>query len=276
MFKLKKINNEVVRPIPVVKHKPDAIKGYNLFPEVYCNIFICAKKKSGKTNVIFKIVKECTDKNTKVIIFSSTAYKDPNMIKITEWLDDRDYQYDIFTDLEDYLSSIVDEIENNQELDKETDRLSSEEEDEKPKILSFTETKEEIRLKIKKRKPKKVSCEYMFIFDDFSSELKDKDISKLLKQHRHYKSKVIISSQYPLDLRKDGRKQLDYWLLFQSHSDEKLKEIYDLCNLSIQFEDFKEIYNQATKEKYNFLYIDTINHIFRKNFNEQFILPKSE
>jgi len=272
MFKLKKINNEVVRPIPVVKHKPDAIKGYDLFPEVYCNIFICAKKKSGKTNVIFKIVKGSTDKNTKIIIFSSTAYKDPNMIKITEWLEDRNYQYDIFTDLEDYLSSIVDEIENNPDLDKDS---SSEEEEEKTKIISFTETKEEIRLRIKKRKPKKVSCDYMFIFDDFSSELKDKDISKLLKQHRHYKSKVIISSQYPLDLRKDGRKQLDFWLLFQGHSDEKLKEIYDLCNLSIEYEEFKEAYNQATKEKFNFLYVDTINQIFRKNFNEQFLIPKS-
>jgi len=272
MFQLKKINNEVVRPIKVIKFKPDKIKGYDLFADVYCNVFICAKKKSGKTNVIFKIIKECTDKNTNVIIFSSTVYKDPNMVKITEWLDDRDYTYDVFTDLEDYLSSIVDEIENNKSEDEESD----DQKDEKPKILSFSDTKDEIRIRIKKRKPKKVSCEYMFIFDDFSSELKDKDISKLLKQHRHYKSKVIISSQYPLDLRKDGRKQLDYWLLFQGHSDEKLKEIYDLCNLSVTFDMFKEIYKEATKEKYHFLYIDTVNHTFRKDFNYKIIIPENQ
>ena len=266
MFKLKKINNEVVEPIPQKKMSPDQIKGYNLFQEPYCNIFICAKKKSGKTCTIFKILKDCSDKNTKVIIFSSTAYKDQNMIKITEWLEEKGMMYDIFTALDDYLKTIIDEIENNEELDK-IDKSEDEKEDDKPKIISFSETKDEIRLRIKKRKPKKKAPKYIFIFDDISSDLRNNEISELVKQNRHYLSKVIISSQYPLDLKPDGRNQIDYWLLYQGHSDKKLEEIYNICNLSVSFDEFKNIYNEATKEKYHFLYIDTINHTFRKDFN---------
>ena len=54
MITLKKISNHVVNPIEVNKVDPDKIKGYDLIPKLYCTIFICAKKESGKTNTIFK------------------------------------------------------------------------------------------------------------------------------------------------------------------------------------------------------------------------------
>ena len=44
-----------IEPIPVPIIKPESTLGYELFQELYANIFMCAKKKSGKTNVIFKI-----------------------------------------------------------------------------------------------------------------------------------------------------------------------------------------------------------------------------
>jgi len=38
--------------IRVQKVNPALILGYNDFPELYTNIFLCARKNSGKTNVI--------------------------------------------------------------------------------------------------------------------------------------------------------------------------------------------------------------------------------
>ncbi len=78
MIRIKKISKHNVKPIPVPSVEPDKIKGYDLIPDLYCAIFICAKKKSGKTNTIFKILKECTGKNTHLYVVSSTVFNDHN------------------------------------------------------------------------------------------------------------------------------------------------------------------------------------------------------
>jgi hypothetical protein len=69
-----------------------------------------------------------------------------------------------------------------------------------------------------------------------------------------------------------GRSQIDYWLLYQGHSEAKLEEIFGYLNLDITFEKFKELYHSATKEKYNFLYIDRNDETFRKNFNMKYVI----
>ena len=45
----KKINDIKINPLPIPKIDTDKIKGSELFPEIYSNIFLIAKKKSGKT-----------------------------------------------------------------------------------------------------------------------------------------------------------------------------------------------------------------------------------
>ena len=82
MIKIKKINTEIVKPIPIHCIPHDKIKGYCIFPDLYCNIFLVARKKSGKTSAIFKILKECIGKHTKVYLFASTIHKDDNLIHI--------------------------------------------------------------------------------------------------------------------------------------------------------------------------------------------------
>jgi len=59
MIRIKKINNEKVKAIPIETVSPDKIKGSAIFPDLYCNIFLVARKKSGKTSTIFKILKSC-------------------------------------------------------------------------------------------------------------------------------------------------------------------------------------------------------------------------
>ena len=86
----KKINNEKVKPIPVPVVDKTKVKGYCIFPEVYSNIFLVARKKSGKTSVIWKILRSCSGRDTKIIIFASTLYKDPNLLHIVKYFRKRE------------------------------------------------------------------------------------------------------------------------------------------------------------------------------------------
>ena len=267
-MKLVKINNKIVKPLITSKYNKNNVKGYDLFADPYGNIFLCAKKKSGKTSVINEILTECVDKDTILYIFCSTHNKDANYVEIKKYLKEHDITANFYT-------SIIEEGVNMLEIIRQTlqqpdgDELTNDMSEEEDEVLKFDLDDKYMKITIKKKK--KIAPKYMFVFDDMSTELKTPEVNRLLKQNRHYKCKVIVSSQYPNDLAPDARKQLDYWLLFAGHNGEKLEEIYKICDLNIPFEQFEEIYQEATKEKYNFLYIDRENMEFRKNFNEQFI-----
>lgn len=265
MIHIQTINNEKVKPIPLPKVENEKIKGFEMFPEVYSNIFLVARKKSGKTSVIWKILKSCAGKKTNVIIFSSTIHKDANIMHIIKHFKNKGNSIESYTSIkedgEDKLKELLDRLKNEYE-----EESSEDEEKIKHKINLFREEEEEKDRKA--RKPSKLYPEYIIIFDDIGNELKNPVINQLLKTNRHYKSKVILSSQYVNDLSPESRKQIDYWILFGGHKMEKLKIIYDDADINIPFEDFINLYIDATKEKYNFLYIDTRDVTFRKNFNK--------
>ena len=87
MIRLEQINDVVVKPIATATNTDKRpVRGYELIPEPFASIFLCAKKKSGKTNVVYKILKNCIGKNTIVIVFASTFNKDENWIEIKKWM----------------------------------------------------------------------------------------------------------------------------------------------------------------------------------------------
>ena len=130
--------------------------------------------------------------------------------------------------------------------------------------------------KKKVRKSKYLAPEYMIIFDDLSSELKSRSLLSLLKFNRHFKAKLIISTQWVHDLLPESRKQLDLFLIFKGFPEIKLKEIYKDCDSSIPFETFLQIYHKATQKPYSFLYIDSRSDLFRRNFDSKFIIQGPE
>ena len=85
----RKLNDVKVSSIPLLQVGDGKFKGCDLFSEQYPNIFLLAKKKSGKTSTIFNILKNSVTKNTQVIIFSSTLNKDLNMLYIINWLEEK-------------------------------------------------------------------------------------------------------------------------------------------------------------------------------------------
>lgn len=54
MVQIQKINNHKVKPVPIDDLDPDndkPVKGADILPEIYSNVFILAKKKSGKSTL---------------------------------------------------------------------------------------------------------------------------------------------------------------------------------------------------------------------------------
>jgi len=68
------------------KRKP---RGAEFFPSTYPNIALIAKKKSGKTNLLYHILKKCIDKHTDVHIFCSTAKRDDTWKDMIEYLENQ-------------------------------------------------------------------------------------------------------------------------------------------------------------------------------------------
>lgn len=269
MISLSKINNDIVKPIKIdVKDSNKPILGAELFSEIYANIFICAKKKSGKTTLINHIIKKCCNSQTKIIIFSSTLHKDESFNKIKEFCEKHNIDLTSYTSLKnddgsDILESMISELENEIKEEKEDKPKNK-------KVISLFDDSDDEEEEKKPKRYKYRSPEYMFIFDDLSNELKAKSINMFLKKNRHFKSKVIISSQYVHDLKPESLKQCDYFLLLGGHSEDKLEYFHKHGDLSIGFDLFHKIYKDSTNEKYNFLYIDNNNNVFRKNFNKQY------
>lgn len=308
---LKKINNELVVPLQnhfEIDTRP--ILGSELFPELYANIFLCAKKKSGKTVVIQKILKSCVGKNTNVIAFCSTINKDSAWIAIKRWCNEKEIPFHYFPSIKEGKVDVLDRFLNKLQNEGEDEQLESEmkaktkglfdsddededdgesaeceeySEDEMDDIPMFGKkikqpTEAETKLfdkrnssSLKKKLPYQAP-EFILIFDDLSHELKLPSLVSLLKKNRHYKLKCIISSQYVNDLKPESLKQMDYYLCFKGMSDEKLEKLRTDGDLSVEFNTFDKLYTHATGDKYGFLYIDTRNDQFRKNFDKMYVV----
>ncbi len=287
MISLKQINDKVVKKIYIPEEDTRPIKGFDVCPEVFSNIFLCAKKKSGKTSATFTLLKHCCGKDTIIIVFCSTVYKDSNWIQIRKYFEKKKMDIRIYTSIyedgEDQLEKLIFELsEDAKEQEQNKDAKI-----EKPKMdrcdmilerlrnPQLAEEKEEE----KEKNPKKCKYqapEYIIVFDDLSSELKAPSLLSLMKRNRHFKCKLIISSQWVNDIPPMSRKQLDLWLIFKGFTEKKMMEIHRDCDSGLQFNLFYKMYQKATKKPFSFLFIDTRADSYRRNFDQQFMIKLEE
>jgi len=269
MFKEKKINNVSIKPlVSTTGLDPTKIKGGNLIPSVYGVTFLCAKRKSGKTSTLAEILQKTSDKKTTYWIFCPTHKVDSSWTTLIKLLEGKGNCVNIFDSIMDGKTNTLDVIMNdlsNPEIEEE----DSKEPLVKPSCkLKFDNEEEK---KKKEYKPKKLAPEHIFVFDDISHELKNPAVATLLKKSRHFKSAVYLSFQYPLDIRPECWKQCEFCLCFKSFSRDKLEHIHKHQDLTCDLETFYNIYDYVFRdpsEKYNFLYIDVRDQLYRKNFNK--------
>jgi hypothetical protein len=179
----------------------------------------------------------------------------------------RNINYEKFVHFIEEKENILEDIINS--LKNEKSDNSENEIVEKKKICLFeneNENENGIRKK-KEKKIKKLYPEFIFLFDDLGSDLRNKAIDILCKTNRHLKSKVILCGHTLNDLNPGCRKQLDFVLLFKCLTNEKLETLRNDIDLSIPEDEFKQAYEYSTTEPFNFLYISTKDDELRKNFN---------
>ncbi len=231
-------------------------------------------------------------KKTIIIIFCSTLYKDKNWIAIRKWVEKRGNPHEFFTSIhqdgEDQIQRLVDEL-NDEARAREEEQNDKEEEhpvSNIDRLMNYFKNHghgDKKEKKKKKPKDKYQSLEYFIVFDDIGNELKSPSLLALLRQNRHYLSKIVISSQYLNHLLPESRKQLDLFIIFKGQPEKKLQEIYRDADLAIPFEKFLSMYKEATKinkdkkkKQFPFFYVDTRNDDFRRYFNQRFIDDQEE
>lgn len=122
-IKTKQINKITVTPVVASGGEPDPskIKGYEYIPLLYANIFLCAKKKSGKTNVIFNLLEHLAGPKTMVYLFASTVHKDATYAAIMKMLKKKNISFEAntaFFEKGKKSDMITDIISNSKDVEK--------------------------------------------------------------------------------------------------------------------------------------------------------------
>lgn len=272
-FKLKQVSDAKITPVKIPKINKDDLAGGDVFDMPYFNMTLLARKKSGKTSVINKILSMLAGKNTTVVIFCPTIALDPTYQEIKKRLEEREinalYYDDIFDDdglpiLPMLIESMKRAIENPPEPEVEVICHFN--------PITCSKTYEE--KPVAEKKEKKIHPRFIIVFDDMSHRLKDPNIARLTKIHRHLRADVIISTQAIHDIPPNVWKQMDYLLLFRALEEEKLALLHDRVDLSVNLPTFLKIYSQATAEPYSFLFVEVRTDNYRRNFTDLFLLEK--
>jgi hypothetical protein len=283
----------LIKPIPKVK-EPDSrpIKGFHYLPFLHGNVGLLGRTGAGKTTVLYNIVKNCIDKNTKVFLFCSSINLDDGYTAMLQMLEARKIPHMVFTSLiepetrENILDSVVKKIEE-PEPESEEDKAASATplqpaEQELPSGLVCTGSNKGI-IKIdtpgeeeepeKKRKPRKSKYQtpkYCIIMDDLSkSELRSVAVINLLKKSRRF-AKVIISSQFTTHVYPDSYSQMFQICLWGGFNREYIKRVYEhVMPFNMNAEEFFQLYMLLTAKKYKFMTIDMRGRYICQDFNRQ-------
>ncbi len=288
-----KLNKVKINPILTneISYDRKNLKSFDMVPLLYYNMFLCSKKKSGKTSVIGNLLEKTCGRKTTVFLFCATYQVDSTWKAIIKKLRKKNINVVCFDTLKEgrvnHLDILIDElsvaVDEDEEIPKKDEKRvpqrvdifnnrpklyfgEGEDEDEEV-ITKEVEENHFIEKRKQKKTVKKKSPPYIFVMDDLSTEIRNPAIARLLKVHRHLKSSVIISSQYLHDLKPASILQLDIFLTFKGMSEDKMEKIHRLLDISMSFEDFFQAYHYCTKEKYNFFYLNCRTEEMRRNFN---------
>lgn len=286
-MELQEINDFIVKKVPVPPlPKIENIMGGRMFPNLYLNCYICASKKKGKSVCLSSIILNSINKKTSVIFIVPTCNKDFTYQHIFDKLEKRDINYTVYQDMEENGVDIIDALIDGLLIDEPNpasgvthgSKKKPQQENPPPLFNLFgdeeeTEFRPEGEAQVREKVVKKKAPKYLIIIDDCSQSTRSPSIARLLKVHRHLKASVFISSQNETDIVPASWRQLDYLLIFGGYSSNlpKLENIHTNMDIPVPFDTFVDIYRDATKEPFNFLWVSK-DGSFRKNFNKQYRL----
>lgn len=92
-------------------------------------------------------------------------------------------------------------------------------------------------------------------------------INFLIKS-RHYKTNIILLSQFFKAVPKRLRSNMTHYILFKTYDKAQLNSVYEEINSYLSYDDFIKMFEDATKEKHSFIMIDLKNQRITKGFHE--------
>lgn len=267
MLGTKKINNLKVNVYKPKVEKQKKIQGSEIVgTNLYWNCCLIAQKNSGKSNLIWNILERTASKKTTLIFFVGTINQDDTYIAMIKHFQEKGITCithdSIFIDKVNLLDIYIKKFKEVAMVKKQKEEKMGIDADE-IKTINVDDPDDDI---IEYKKEKKQSCETIMIFDDLADQVKH--LESISKIHRHLHVSILTATQYIHDLSKAFFLQQNFIILFPNFSIEKLKILYDNVSLKMTFEQLIEMYNYATKEPYNFLFIDRSNDQIRRNFDE--------
>jgi hypothetical protein len=302
---------EVAPAVLVAERDKRPIRGAELIRKQFANIFLAARKESGKSTIIYNLVKAlCAPwrqltgnrwvAGTKVYVFCGSLKGDPTYASIRGWckanqikfsgkeslgpvkkrkgLKGKDGVEVSGDDLDVLIAKLRRESGNGEEDDESLDfhpeGIAPRPVVVKPRppVFIATNAPEEVTAEEVEVPSEYREINALIIIDDLSDQLKRASVLKLLKSNRHCKCKVIVSSQYLNDATPDSRGQMDTICVFKGLGDGKLEELHESCGISTPFEDLKLLYRHAAKDQFSFLTIDPLSREFRKGFSHKLVV----
>ncbi len=251
---------------------------------------LCLLWQSEKVEKLLLFSISCTSPKTHIIIFCSTLYNDENWVEIRRWLEKRGNPTDAYTstneDGEDQIQNLyqtfTDEAKEREQKDDEPDDEDLHAKTDKICAYFDKHNIDKNKKEKKEKKEKHLAPKYVIIFDDISNELKSTWFIKLMKESRHFLTKIIIGTQYLHDIKPETLAQVGLWLIFKGMTKEKLELIHQRTDITIPFEQFWLAYKLATKltqkEQHPFFYVDVRHEELRRKFNKEIIfqIPQEE
>ena len=247
-----------------------------IMPYEFFTASLYAKRRSGKTFLIWQLMKALVKKHTEIYIFAPTVNLDKTWKEITKWLDTKGVNYHTYIDLNDdeggdIISDLLTQwaIPPEPEEDSDTD---SDDEDEDELNISYNETLGSVSNKPKKKKKKKKpppEPDRWVIIDDMSEHLKRRSIHKLFYNGRHFRTKILTSCH---DIKKQSPDMIAnsvYSFLFKKLPKERIEHIRDKLDLDITDTKFADMYAEASKRDYGFLLVDSDRDKYYNGFKTE-------
>lgn len=122
-----------------------------------------------------------------------------------------------------------------------------------------------IRALIENQKGEAMDEPTLIILDDCIGKMKNGEFGKLCAKYRHFNFSVIGISQSFKAFDTIARNSASQFILFKTYNEKEEEKMIEELN---GFPNIKQHYENSTKEKYNFLYINVEEQLMMQNFDK--------
>lgn len=274
-----------IDPVPEEKDKAETkpVLGGEIIPDLYPGtVALLAKTRSGKTTVISHITNHCIDERTAVYIFCKTVNLDPTWKTIVRDLRRRGVSVTTYTSLMtdkmggNALSRLFDtfeaeiQTERKEKAPKSLHELAAVDKNflALPNPIADPDSVKPLAAKDESAYETSAPRRWVIVDDMGRQHLRHNIIEDCLKKTRHYKCRMLISTQHIIHIAPSALTQYSAVCMWRGFSPVYMAKLHDRLSMFnvIDFKSFWVLYSSVTKEKHAFLTYHLTDETFRNGF----------